>query len=339
MSDRAEIDQDFDSGAPRRPSPWRWRKAPSAASPQAIGETTQLYFGQAVARSLGYPGIVCAADVFDDISAACKARLGSRTGRRAEFWRGEQGFRYWRLIVAGDRLQCGLRLTDVRDKRSSEGNMGLMIQDLIVTSFVRRHGLHQSPRRHLSRSDRHPRAKFRSRGFVVTRAGLHKPGDTLSIRRGPITTTQLVMYAGASGDFNRIHYDHPFAVEKGLGGVIAHGMLTMAFAASCAVEAFGPAGRISNIEARFTAPVRVGDVVAVTVVVERRRVRWSDRGSAHRGGRWPGCASRCGRGSCRWRKQLLKCRSGVMDAVPLADTGAAFDPRTLRNAFGCFPRV
>jgi acyl dehydratase len=104
----------------------------------------------------------------------------------------------------------------------------------------------------------------------VTRAGLPKSGDTFSIRRGPITTTQLVMYAGASGDFNRIHYDHPFAVQKGLGGVIAHGMLTMAFAASCAVEAFGPASRISNIEARFTSPVRVGDVVDVTATVMER---------------------------------------------------------------------
>lgn len=104
----------------------------------------------------------------------------------------------------------------------------------------------------------------------MTGAGLHKPGDTFSIRRGPITTTQLVMYAGASGDFNRIHYDHPFAVEKGLGGVIAHGMLTMGFAASCAVEAFGQGSRISNIEARFTAPVRVGDVVAVTATVVER---------------------------------------------------------------------
>ena len=104
----------------------------------------------------------------------------------------------------------------------------------------------------------------------MKRAGLHKPGDTISIRRGPITTTQLVMYAGASGDFNRIHYDHPFAVQKGLGGVIAHGMLTMAFAASCAVEAFGQANRISRIDARFTSPVRVGDVVEVTATVVER---------------------------------------------------------------------
>jgi acyl dehydratase len=101
----------------------------------------------------------------------------------------------------------------------------------------------------------------------VKRARLHEPGDTFSIRRGPITTTQLVMYAGASGDFNRIHYDHPFAVQKGLGGVIAHGMLTMAFAASCALEAFGADNWISRIDARFTAPVRVGDVVEVTAAV------------------------------------------------------------------------
>ena len=98
---------------------------------------------------------------------------------------------------------------------------------------------------------------------------LRKPGDTFSIRRGPITTTQLVMYAGASGDFNRIHYDYPFAVGKGLDGVLAHGMLTMAFAASCAVEAFGQASRISRIDARFTSPVWVGDIVEVTATVER----------------------------------------------------------------------
>jgi acyl dehydratase len=104
----------------------------------------------------------------------------------------------------------------------------------------------------------------------VKPAGPHRPGDTFSIRRGPITTTQLVMYAGASGDFNRIHYDHPFAEQAGLGGVIAHGMLTMAFAASCVVEAFGPANRISRIDARFTSPVRVGDVVEVTATVVER---------------------------------------------------------------------
>jgi acyl dehydratase len=101
----------------------------------------------------------------------------------------------------------------------------------------------------------------------MTRTTRFQIGDEYSIRRPPITTTQLVMYAGASGDFNRIHHDHLFAVDAGLGGVIAHGMLTMAFAASCAVEAFGMASRISRIEARFTSPVRLGEVVQVTATV------------------------------------------------------------------------
>ena len=45
-------------------------------------------------------------------------------------------------------------------------------------------------------------------------------GETFRLRTEPVTTRQLVMYAGASGDYNRIHYDHHFAVEAGLGGVI-----------------------------------------------------------------------------------------------------------------------
>lgn len=101
----------------------------------------------------------------------------------------------------------------------------------------------------------------------MTSAKTHKRGDIFSIRRGPVTTTQLVMYAGASGDFNRIHYDQPFAVQAGLGGVIAHGMLTMAFAASCATEAFGPACWVSRVDARFTSPVQVGDIVEATATV------------------------------------------------------------------------
>lgn len=90
-----------------------------------------------------------------------------------------------------------------------------------------------------------------------------------SYRRGPITTTALVRYAGASGDFNRIHFDLPFATAAGLRTVVAHGMLTMAFAASCATEAAGPGAFVTGISARFLAPVWVGDVVDVTATSTR----------------------------------------------------------------------
>lgn len=94
-----------------------------------------------------------------------------------------------------------------------------------------------------------------------------KQGDVHRMERGPITTTQLVMYAGASGDFNRIHFDFPYAQQAGLDGLLAHGMLTMGLAASCAVEAAGPDAQVLEIAARFVAPVKVGDVVEVTGTV------------------------------------------------------------------------
>lgn len=83
----------------------------------------------------------------------------------------------------------------------------------------------------------------------------------------PITTTQLVKYAGASGDFNRIHYDQAYAVEAGLGGIVAHGMLTMAFMAQAVARLIGDEGRVYSLSARFTSPVRPGDVVKVQTLM------------------------------------------------------------------------
>ncbi|HEY1608268.1 MAG TPA: MaoC/PaaZ C-terminal domain-containing protein [Paraburkholderia sp.] len=96
-------------------------------------------------------------------------------------------------------------------------------------------------------------------------------GDVFHLSRGPVTSTQLVMYAGASGDFNRIHFDYPFAVEVGLGGVLAHGMLTMGYASSCVVAMLGEARWVRELRARFLAPVRVGDVVESTSTVREVR--------------------------------------------------------------------
>jgi acyl dehydratase len=95
-----------------------------------------------------------------------------------------------------------------------------------------------------------------------------KAGERASKVLPAVTTVQLVQYAGASGDFNRIHYDHPFAVEAGLGGVIAHGMLTMGFMARAVGEWAGPSARVQHIAARFTAPVRPGDCVRIEATVK-----------------------------------------------------------------------
>lgn len=108
---------------------------------------------------------------------------------------------------------------------------------------------------------------------MTTRSDLSSAGTGRRFKTacGPVTTAQLVRYAGASGDFNPIHYDHHYAVEAKLGGVIAHGMLTMAFMGRAVTEHAGPGGRVSRISARFTSPVRPGDTVRASLVVSARR--------------------------------------------------------------------
>src|SRR5690606_20485861 len=64
-------------------------------------------------------------------------------------------------------------------------------------------------------------------------------------------------YAGASGDFNPIHYRDDVAQRVGLPGVLAHGMLTMGIAVETIVECLGDSGRILEYGVRFTRPVVV----------------------------------------------------------------------------------
>jgi acyl dehydratase len=94
-----------------------------------------------------------------------------------------------------------------------------------------------------------------------------KVGDILTLRKGPLTTRQIVMYAGASGDFNPIHYDRDIAEVAGLGGVIAHGMLTLGFGAQLIGDWLAAQGWVKQINARFLAPVRPGDIVELTAQV------------------------------------------------------------------------
>jgi acyl dehydratase len=89
-------------------------------------------------------------------------------------------------------------------------------------------------------------------------------GDKLpELTAAPITTKQLVMYAGASGDFNPIHYDAEFARAGGFPSVIAHGMLSMGFFGRLVASFAGPE-RVRKISARFKAVTFPGDVITCT---------------------------------------------------------------------------
>ena len=82
-------------------------------------------------------------------------------------------------------------------------------------------------------------------------------GTELPARSFPVTRDTLVKYAGASGDFNPIHWNEKFAVEVGLPDVIAHGMFTMAEAVRVVTDWVGDPGAVVEYGVRFTKPVVV----------------------------------------------------------------------------------
>jgi acyl dehydratase len=82
-------------------------------------------------------------------------------------------------------------------------------------------------------------------------------GDELPPLRVRITRADLIRYAGASGDFNPIHWNEKLVAEVGLPDVIAHGMLTMALAGRLVTNWVGDPGVIVEYGTRFTRPVVV----------------------------------------------------------------------------------
>jgi len=105
-------------------------------------------------------------------------------------------------------------------------------------------------------------------------------GTVVAEKTYAVTRDSLVRYAGASGDFNPIHYRDDVAASVGLPGVLAHGMLTMGTAVQPVVEWLdgagddgGVIGWVSDYQVRFTRPVVVdpetGAEIVVTATVAR----------------------------------------------------------------------
>jgi acyl dehydratase len=99
-------------------------------------------------------------------------------------------------------------------------------------------------------------------------------GDALSdLVKGPIQKQQLVMYSGASGDFNPLHTDDDFAKSVGLkNGVIAHGMLVMGCVGQ-AVTSWIPKKRLRRFGVRFAGMTNAGSTITVSGAVTGKRVQ------------------------------------------------------------------
>ncbi|MBM3133419.1 MAG: dehydratase [Chloroflexi bacterium] len=98
-----------------------------------------------------------------------------------------------------------------------------------------------------------------------------KVGDDIpKLVKPAVDKTQLVKYAGASGDFNPLHTDDDIGKMLGLGGRIAHGMLLMGFAGE-AITNWVPKKHLTKFNVRFGGMTKVGDVITVTGSIKEKR--------------------------------------------------------------------
>lgn len=110
--------------------------------------------------------------------------------------------------------------------------------------------------------------------------GTLEVGTVVAEKSYLITRDVLVRYAGASGDFNPIHYRDDTAQSVGLPGVLAHGMLTMGLAVQPVVDWLGgDSGKITDYQVRFTRPVPVDAAAGAEVTVVAKVGALDDEGA------------------------------------------------------------
>ncbi len=95
-------------------------------------------------------------------------------------------------------------------------------------------------------------------------------GDVAPASAHPLTRTDLVMYADASGDFNPVHHDEVVAQAAGLPSVFGHGMYTVGLLATAVTNYVG-AGNLRSYRVRFTRQTWPGEVLTTHVAVRDKR--------------------------------------------------------------------
>ncbi|MBV1904439.1 MAG: MaoC family dehydratase N-terminal domain-containing protein [Pseudomonadales bacterium] len=103
---------------------------------------------------------------------------------------------------------------------------------------------------------------------MALKASEVKVGDSYSQRLvEDLKRTQIVQYAGSSGDYNPLHSDEKFTTEvAGYPSIFAHGMLTMGMTGKLLTDVVGD-GRLTNYGVRFTNQVWPGDTLDATATI------------------------------------------------------------------------
>jgi len=180
---------------------------------------------------------------------------------------GEQEFEYFKPVRAGDVLTAHMRVAEMYEKEGKRG--GKMTFAVIETVFRDESGdVVQIARRTLIETQR-PESPVSSGETPPPPARVERPPffdevqvgqESPRLRVGPLTRTDFVRYAGASGDFNPIHHDELYAIRSGSDRVFGHGMLGAGYLARLVTDWFGP-GQLRRFRVRFRDRIWPGDVL------------------------------------------------------------------------------
>ena len=230
----------------------------------AIGDPNPLYRDPGAARDAGYGDVIAPPTYLRALTP--DPALPPYPRPYPEVLDGGSAWRYFRPVQAGERMSVTWRLADAKER---EGRLGPMVIATMEISYrgvdgalsATQHStlIHyepapqapggSSPRRQPVRPEPvegHPAPQSPAPAvFEDVQVGQALP----TLEKTP-TTKQLVMYAGASGDFYEVHYDLAFARERGLSNVIVHGALKNAFLAQMLTD-WGGAASIEEMSVRY----------------------------------------------------------------------------------------
>ena len=217
----------------------------------AIGEPSPLCRDRAAAQAAGYPDVIAPPTFAIVVTSAGNSKLMSDPDLGVNYAmvvHGEQSFTHARPLHAGDVVvaQSTIESIKQRPQHDHDGDGHRRSAPWTASTSARR-----DP----------PWSNAAHKGETMASPSYHdtQAGTEIAPRQYQVTRRDLVKYAGASGDFNVIHWNERIAKSVGLPDVIAHGMLTMALAGRYLTEWAGDPGAVTEFGVRFSSPVVVPD--------------------------------------------------------------------------------
>jgi acyl dehydratase len=246
----------------------------------AVGETDPVYHDEQAAQAAGHPDLPAVPTFPTVLSYRAGAMVNGDPELGLDYSRvvhGEQTFIYRRPVRAGDRLLATARAAAIETKGRHElltiatridteaGEPVCQAASLLISRGTAAEGGGSSgsppaagetpdePAAEPAATSNSPRRSLA--GVAV--------GDEIGELREPIDRLDLIRYAGASGDFNVIHWSDEAATAVGLPGVIAHGMYSMGVAARLVAGWAGDPAALRLLRVRFSAMIRPGQTLTV----------------------------------------------------------------------------